>query len=134
MRRGGRRMIAAPFKPLAFAALAALAGCMKSAVEPRNFVVFFPIDDAALTPEAQKSVAGIAAATRDAGPSRFTVEGGADGGTPHDATLADERALAVIHALVEDGVDAGSIEKRPSAPPNGSAGVAAHEVIVRIVP
>ena len=115
-------------------ALAALAGCTNPPAEPRNFVVYFQSGDANVTPEAQQVVANAASAMRDRPPTKIVVEGHADGGTTTDARLADQRALAVIHALAEDGVDANSIEKLQGAPPTGQTGVAAHQVIIRFVP
>ena len=110
----------------------ALAGCVSN--QPREFTVFFETDDAAMTPEAQKVVVQIAAAARDAHPAKIVVEGQADGGTTHDAALADGRADTVLHALADAGVDANSINKKPSAPLPGTVGVAAHKVKVTLIP
>jgi outer membrane protein OmpA-like peptidoglycan-associated protein len=116
------------------ARLVALAGCAAHLREPRNYVVFFVSDSADLTNEAQQVVATIAAARTQLGPSRITVEGKADGGTPHDATLADERARVVSRALVAAGIDPAMISLQPSAPLPGITGVAAHQVTVRFLP
>jgi len=111
-----------------------LAACAGRPAEPRTFTVFFETDKASLTPDAQALVTQMAAAAHETTPSKITVEGRADGSTAHDATLADERATAVIHGLVEAGIDAKSIDKQPSAPTAGTTGVAAHQVIVRFLP
>ena len=114
--------------------LAALAACAPHLQEPRTYVVYFQPDSATLTNEAQKVVATIAAARADLNPSRITVEGRADGGTPHDATLADQRARTVVRALSVAGVDAAMMSILPSAPLSGVTGVAAHQVVVRFEP
>lgn len=118
----------------AFTMLMALVGCTSPDSAPRNFIVFFETDKSSLTPEAQALVTQMASAAQAAMPSKITVEGRADGGTAHDAALADERATAVMRALVEAGVDAKKIEKRPSAPPPGTTGTAAHQVVVQFLP
>jgi len=117
-----------------FAVLMVLAGCAGRPAEPRNFAVFFESDKASLTPEARLLVAQMAAAAHEMSPSKIIVEGRADGGTAHDATLADARASVVVRSLVEAGIDGKSIDKQPGAPPAGRTGVAAHEVIVRLLP
>jgi outer membrane protein OmpA-like peptidoglycan-associated protein len=116
------------------AALLLVAGCANHMSQPQNFTIFFPTGDATLTPEAQKLIVTIAAAHHDMNPSRIAVEGRADGGTTHDADLADQRARVVIKGLVDAGVDATIIDKQPSAPPTGTSGVAAHMVEVRFEP
>ena len=116
------------------ALLAALAGCAAHLQEPRSYLVYFVRDSADLTGEAQQVVATIAEARTKLGPSHITVEGRADGGTPHDATLADERARVVSRALVAAGIDPAMISLQPSAPPPGITGVAAHQVTIRFVP
>jgi hypothetical protein len=114
--------------------LTALVGCISHLTAPREYVLFFPINDATVTPEAQDVVAQIASAARDARPSKIVIEGQADGGTAHDATLADERADTVLHALVSAGTNASSVDKRPSAPAPEITGVAAHKVKVTLFP
>ena len=116
------------------AALTLLAACASQPPEPRTFVVFFETDKASLTPDAQRLVAEMAAAAHATNPSKIIVEGRADGSTAHDATLADERASAVIHGLVDAGIDGKTLDKQPSAPASGTTGVAAHQVIVRFLP
>lgn len=115
----------------AFVLLIALVGCT---TPPRDYVVFFETDKASLTPEGQVVVTQIASAAHTASPAKITVAGRADGGTSHDATLADERASTVLRALVEAGVDAKTIDKQPSAPPTGTSGTAAHQVVVHFLP
>jgi outer membrane protein OmpA-like peptidoglycan-associated protein len=102
--------------------------------EPRNYVVYFVADSASLSSEGQQVVATIAAARSDLHPSHIVVAGRADGGTPHDATLADDRARAVSQGLVAAGVEPTLISIEPSAPPTGITGVAARQVIVRFEP
>jgi outer membrane protein OmpA-like peptidoglycan-associated protein len=119
---------------LALGVLALAAGCAKKPAEPQNFVVYFETGDANVTPVAQQVLATAATAAQDRPPAKIVVEGHADGGTTNDAALADRRALAVIHALTEDGIDANRIEKLQGTPPAGETGVAAHQVIVRFVP
>jgi outer membrane protein OmpA-like peptidoglycan-associated protein len=114
--------------------LIALAGCMSPASAPRDFVVFFETDKATLTPEAKIVVVQMAHAAQTAASAKITVEGRADGGTAHDAALADERAAVVMRALVDSGIDATRIAKQPSAPPTGTTGTAAHQVIVQFLP
>jgi outer membrane protein OmpA-like peptidoglycan-associated protein len=116
------------------ALLAALAGCAAHLQEERNYVVYFKTDSADLTPEAQQVVATIAEARTQLGPSHITVEGRADGGKPHDATLAEERARVVSRALIAAGIDPAMIALQPSAPLPGITGVAAHQVMVRFMP
>jgi hypothetical protein len=115
-----RRFIAAGF-------LIGLAACATDA--PPQYAVFFPKGDANLTPKAQVVIGQIAAAARG-NPRKLIVEGRADGSTPQDAELADQRAAVVIRELATAGVESGRIEKRPGAPPAGVTGVAAHEVTV----
>lgn len=110
------------------------AGCANRLTEPRQYVVFFATNTAELAPEARQVMGQVAGDARDLEPSKVTVEGQADGGTAHDATLADQRAATVVQTLVASGVPAGTIDKRPSAPPAALGGVAAHKVIVRLIP
>ena len=117
---------------LALAAL--LASCATKPTEPQRFAVYFETGGATLTDEGRQVVAQAASAARAHPPSRITVEGHADGGTTNDAALADRRAIAVIGTLVGDGVAATAIEKIPGAPSEGASGVAAHQVIIRLMP
>lgn len=117
----------------AFALIFGLAACTHFS-QPRSYVVFFESDHADLTPDARRVVAEVAASARDRAPSKIVVAGRADGNTAHDATLADQRAMAVIRALASQGVPAGKIEKEPDAPPSSERGVAAHQVLVTLLP
>jgi outer membrane protein OmpA-like peptidoglycan-associated protein len=112
---------------IAAAVLLCLAAC-STGTAPQH-VVFFPKGDAALTSDAQAVVMEIATAARG-NSGKVIVEGKADGGTPQDAALADERANAVIRGLTALGVESGRVEKRQAAPPAGVTGVAAHQVSV----
>ena len=113
--------------------LAALAACGTHLDQPRSYVVYFDTDSAALTPDGQRIVGTIATSIHDLSPSKVIVAGRADGSTPHDAALADQRATAVIQALAQKGVS-DKIAKEADAPPNGRSGVAAHQVVVTLLP
>src|ERR1700728_1368507 len=94
-----------------FSLVLLVAGCAGHLSAPRQSVVFFQTDDATLTPEGQQVVAQLASDAKSLHPSRVVIEGRANGGTPHDATLADQRAAEVTHALVEAGVHADTMQK-----------------------
>jgi outer membrane protein OmpA-like peptidoglycan-associated protein len=115
-------------------ALMALAACTQRLAAPRDFTVYFETDEPVLTAEGQQLVGEIAAKARELHPSKIVVAGRADGGTAHDATLADGRATTVIRALLDRGIPATSIEKQADSPPPDRSGVAAHQVIVRLLP
>jgi len=116
----------------AAALLVALAACGLSG--PRQLDVFFHTNEARLTPDGQKVVDEIAKIARETGPSQIVVEGQADGGTPSDAALADKRAGTVVDALVAGGVDAKRITKVAAPAPAKITGVAAHKVVVQLLP
>ena len=116
-----------------FAVCTALAACAHLD-QPRNYLVYFDTDSANLTPDGQRIVATIASTAHDVSPSKILVAGRADGSTAHDATLADQRATVVMQALTQQGVAANHIEKEPDAPPSNVTGVAAHEVVVTLLP
>lgn len=115
------------------AILLALAACAHLD-QPRDYLVYFDNDSATLTPDGQRIVATIAAAAHDDSPSKILVAGRADGATAHDATLADQRATVVMQALAQQGIPANEVEKQPDAPPSGLTGVAAHQVVVTLLP
>lgn len=115
------------------ATLLALAACAHLD-QPRDYLVYFDTDSATLTPDGQRIVATIAATAHDVSPSKILVAGRADGATAHDATLADQRATVVMQALAQQGVPAGEIEKQADAPPSGLTGVAAHQVVITLLP
>jgi hypothetical protein len=113
------------------AALLFVAGC---AAEPgRDFLVFFPTDDPALTPDASATVSRIAALARAPSAVRITVAGEADGGTAHDSALARARGEAVVAALVKDGIDPGRIEQLPATVVPGQQGLTAHKVVLHLI-
>jgi outer membrane protein OmpA-like peptidoglycan-associated protein len=114
--------------------LPALAACGAKFEQPRSYLVYFDTDSAALTQDGQRIVDTIAAAVRDLSPSKIAVAGRADGSTAHDAALADERAAAVIQALAQKGAPASKLEKEADAPPSGRTGIAAHQVVVTLLP
>ena len=118
-----------------FALLAAgLAACAPKLSAPRDYTVFFETDRAELTDDAKKVVAQIATNVRDLGPAKVVVSGRADGGTAHDAALAETRAANVTRALIEAGVGSAKLERQADVPPADRTGVAAHQVIVRLLP
>jgi outer membrane protein OmpA-like peptidoglycan-associated protein len=114
--------------------LVALAACSQRLAAPRDFIVFFETDQAALTVEGQQIVVEIAANARALSPSKIVVAGHADGGTAHDAALADQRATSVMRALIDQGISAPRIEKQADAPPPERSGFAAHQVVIRLLP
>lgn len=120
------------FPPLLL--LAVLAACGTKLEQPKSYLVYFDTDSAALTQDGQRIVGTIADAFKDASPSKVAVAGRADGNTAHDATLADQRAVAVMQALTQKGVPASKLEKEADAPPSGRTGVAAHQVVVTLLP
>ncbi|HLI20418.1 MAG TPA: OmpA family protein [Stellaceae bacterium] len=102
--------------------------------QPRSYLVYFDNDSATLTSDGQRIVATIVSTAHDVSPSKILVAGRADGATAHDATLADQRATTVMQALTQQGIPADRVEKQPDAPPSGLKGVAAHEVVVTLLP
>jgi outer membrane protein OmpA-like peptidoglycan-associated protein len=113
-----------------FTILAGVAGCATES--GRDFPIFFPTDDMALTPDAQQAVANVAKLAGESHASRIVVSGDADGGTPHDAELAYRRAATVVQALQQAGIAAQHIQLQPGAPGPEQKGVAAHKVNVRL--
>lgn len=122
------------FRLPAIGLLAVLAACGTKLDQPRSYLVYFDTDSAALTQDGQRIVGTIADAFKDVSPSKVAVAGRADGNTAHDAALADQRAVAVMQALTQKGVPASRLEKEADAPPSGRAGVAAHQVVVTLLP
>jgi outer membrane protein OmpA-like peptidoglycan-associated protein len=114
--------------------LTALAACGSTLSQPRSYLVYFDNDSATLTAEGQRIVGTIVTGIKDNAPSKVVVAGRADGSTAHDATLADQRAVAVMQALTQQGVSASKLEKEADAPPSGINGVAAHQVVVTLLP
>ncbi len=122
------------FRFLAIILLATLAACGTKLDQPRSYLVYFDTDSAALTPDGTRIVGTIVDGIKDVSPSKVVVSGRADGNTAHDATLADQRAAAVVQALTQKGVPASKLEKEADAPPSGRTGVAAHQVVVTLLP
>jgi outer membrane protein OmpA-like peptidoglycan-associated protein len=122
------------FRFLAIVLLATLAACGAKLDQPRSYLVYFDTDSAALTPDGTRIVGTIVTAVGDVSPSKVVVAGRADGNTAHDAALADQRAVAVMQALTQKGVPASKLEKEADAPPSGRTGVAAHQVVVTLLP
>ena len=127
-----RHVLAFRLPPIAL--LAVLAACATKLEQPRSYLVYFDTDSAALTQDGQRIVGTIADAVKDFSPSRLAIAGRADGNTAHDAALADQRAAAVMQALTQKGVPVGKLEKMADAPPSGRTGVAAHQVVVTLLP
>jgi outer membrane protein OmpA-like peptidoglycan-associated protein len=122
------------FRFLAVVLLAGLAACAPKLDQPRSYLVYFDTDSAALTPDGTRVVGEITTAVSDVSPSKVIVAGRADGNTAHDATLADQRAKTVMQALTQKGVPASKLAKEADAPPSGRTGVAAHQVVVTLLP
>ena len=105
---------------------------------PKQFDVFFQVNSAKLTPEAQQVVDTIVAMIRDTKPSSIVVEGEADGTTPRDAQLADQRASTVAGALKAAGVDQSKIAQHAAlalpAQQDLATHVSTHKVAVQLVP
>jgi len=125
--------LAVPARLFAFAIAATLAACAHLD-QPRSYLVYFDTDSAALTTDGQRVVTTIASTAGHVSPSKILVSGRADGATAHDAALADQRATVVMQALAQHGIAAAKLEKQPDAPPSGLTGVAAHEVVVTLLP
>ena len=72
----------------------------------RQFVVYFRLDSAALTPTTRKRIMAAAAEAKRVGAKRVYVSGFADttGTDRYNLVLSEERAGAVADALVEGGV------------------------------
>jgi len=108
-----------------------LAACETMKPAPvAQFVVFFRTNESVLTPEGKDIVGNIAAAARERHPKKIVLEGKADGNTPHDQELADQRAGAVEKALTEAGIAPSLIEKHAAV--TTETGVAAHQVVARL--
>ena len=119
--------------PIVFLAVS-LAACGTKLDQPRSYLVYFDTDSAALTQDGQRIVGSIADAVKEVSPSKIAVAGRADGNTAHDAALADQRATSVMQALSQKGVPAAKLLKEPDAPPSGRTGIAAHQVVVTLLP
>ena len=128
------RIVDKTWTAIAAVAIVLVAACAQHLEAPREYNVFFEKDQASLTPEGQQLVHEIAGNARDLHPSKIVVAGRADGGTAHDATLADDRATVVLKALTGEGLPPSLLEKQADAPQAGTSGVAAHRVIVRFLP
>ncbi|HKX08632.1 MAG TPA: OmpA family protein [Stellaceae bacterium] len=105
---------------------------------PKQFDIFFQVGSAKLTPEGQQVVDTAAAAVRDTKPSSVVVEGQADGATPKDAQLADQRATTVTNALKTAGVDPAKVAQHAALalPANTDAAthISTHKVTVQLMP
>lgn len=115
-------------------AAALLAASLLSAggarAERQEFVIIFGTAASRLTPEAQKVVTLIAQRADAQSPVAIDVAGYGDSDTGADAPLGDQRAEAVIHALVAAGVAPSRIKKVPPAPPAAATGIPVHKVSV----
>jgi flagellar motor protein MotB len=115
-----------------------LGACSTTPPPPKQFDVFFQVNSAKLTPEAQQVVDTIVAMIRDTKPSSIVVEGEADGASPRDAQLADQRASTVASALRAAGVDQSKIAQHAAlaipAQQDIATHVSTHKVAVQLVP
>lgn len=105
---------------------------------PKQFDIFFQVGSAKLTPEGQQVVDTAVAAVRDTKPSSVVVEGQADGATPKDAQLADQRATTVTNALKTAGVDPTKIAQHAAlalpANTDPATHISTHKVTVQLMP
>ena len=113
------------YKPLLAASCAALllAACgdrtqaVVAAASPqtpqpaRNFMLFFPYDQATLSPDNQVVVHEAIAAARARPDSKVTVVGHADssGNSAYNIALSQRRAEAVREALISDGLNQATV-------------------------
>jgi outer membrane protein OmpA-like peptidoglycan-associated protein len=115
-----------------------LGACATEPPQPKQFVVFFQVNSAKLTPEGQQVVDTIVAAIRDGKPSSVVIEGEADGASPRDAQLADQRATTVAGALKAAGVDPSEIVQHAAlvspAHQDAAAQIATHKVTAQPMP
>ena len=115
-----------------------LGACAAEPPQPKQFVVFFQVNSAKQTPEGQQVVDTIVAAIRDGKPSSVVIEGEADGASPRDAQLADQRATTVAGALKAAGVDPSEIVQHAAlvspAQQDAAAQIATHKVTVQLMP
>ncbi len=102
--------------------------------EPQEFVILFGTGAAQLTPEAQKIVALIADLAARQHPASIAVAGYGDADTGTDTALAEQRAAAVVRALVAAGIAADRIKEVPRAPAARAAGIPVHKVTVTFAP
>ena len=122
--------------PVVFLCL--LAACATKPPPPKQFDVFFGVGSARLTPEAQQVVNTAVVAIRDTKPSSILVEGEADGASPKDAQLADQRATTVTNALKAAGVDPAKIAQHAAlalpANTDPATHISTHKVTVQLIP
>lgn len=115
-----------------------LAACAAKPPPPKQFDVFFQVNSAKLTPEGQQVVDSIVAAIRDTKPASVVIEGEADGASPRDAQLADQRAATVAAALKAAGVDPSKIVQHAAlvlpAQQDVATHIATHKVTAQLVP
>jgi len=109
---------------------ASLSAAGEARAEPQEFVILFGTAAARLTPEAQEIVTLIAKRAGAQQPATLDVAGYGDSDAGNDAALADQRAEAVIHALIDAGVAPGRIKKIPPVPPAAAAGIPVHKATV----
>ena len=115
-----------------------VAGCATQPSQSRVFDVFFDSNSASLSPDAHGIVGQIASAARSDRPARIVVDGHAIGGKPGDAKIANERADAVVQALIAQSVDPSTIEKQATlvkpATPLVADRVAGQKVQIELLP
>jgi len=114
-----------------------LVACTAKPPPPKQFDVFFQVGSARLTTEGQQVVDTVVAAIRTTNPSSILVEGEADGASPKDAQLADQRATAVVSALKTAGVDQSKIAQHALVLPpqtDPATYISTHKVKVQLLP
>lgn len=102
--------------------------------KPPEFVILFGTGASRLTPEAQAIVKLVAERATAQQPASIAVAGYGDADAGDDTELADRRAEAVIHALVEAGIAPSRIRQVPRAPPAAATGIPVHKVTVTFTP
>jgi outer membrane protein OmpA-like peptidoglycan-associated protein len=125
---------------VSIAAMLTLTGCAgepTQQAESKAFVIYFQNGSAELTPDAQRTVAEIASAVKEAERSELTIEGTAartaDAASSSDANVGARRALAVENALRADGVAESAIGLRYTDAAPETKGLAARRVKITLV-
>jgi OmpA family len=102
-------MLAALLAPTAYAQQPTMPSSAQT--EPGQFVVFFPTDEATLSPDAARVVDEAAAEYQRAGAAQITVTGHTDtvGSAAYNLELSERRAEVVANELIRRGVPATDI-------------------------
>ena len=113
----------------------ALASCASSnkAPSPSAYLVFFPSNSANLLPNAARILNGVAADANRQG-AVVEVSGPLAKRTKHrKATIAEQRTVAVEHALEAAGVPPARLHRVPAVAATGKANPGGEPVKVRLV-